>query len=59
MIADGHLDAIAGRWIELVEDEIGDLPREEKPWIRDMAGRIVVFTRKAAGARDVIFAWGF
>ena len=51
--------ALAGRWIELLEEELGLLPREEKPWIRDMAGRIVVFTRKAAGARDVIFAWGF
>ena len=51
--------ALAGRWIELLEEELGLLPREEKPWIRDMAGRIVVFTRQAAGARDVIFAWGF
>ena len=41
MIADGDLDGIAGRWIELVEDELGALPREEKPWIRDLAGRIV------------------
>ena len=38
MIAESHLGAIAGRWIELVEDEIGELPREEKPWIRDLAG---------------------
>ena len=29
------------RWIELLEEELGLLPREEKPWIRDMAGRIV------------------
>ena len=39
MIPDHHLGAIAGRWIDLVEDEIGVLPREEKPWIRDLAGR--------------------
>jgi hypothetical protein len=51
--------ALAARWIELLEEELGLLPREEKPWIRDMAGRIVGFTREAAGARDVIFAWGF
>ena len=51
--------AHAARWIELHEEELGFLPREEKPWIRDMAGRIVVFSRQAAGARDVIFAWGF
>ena len=51
--------ALAGRWIELLEEELGLLPREEKPWIRDMAARIVVFARQAVGARDVIFAWGF
>ncbi len=45
--------ALAGRWIELLEEELGLLQREEKPWIRDMAGRIVVFSRQAAGARDV------
>jgi hypothetical protein len=57
MIPDGELDGIAGRWIELVEDELGALPREEKPWIRDLAGRIVVFCRAADRAPDVLFAW--
>ena len=57
MIPDGDLDGIAGRWIELVEDELGALPREEKPWIRDLAGRIVVFCRAADRAPDVLFAW--
>ena len=57
MIAERDLGAIAGRWIELVEDEIGELPREEKPWIRDLAGRIVVFCRAADRAPDVLFAW--
>ena len=33
-ISDGSVDAIAGRWIDLVEEELGMLPREEKPWIR-------------------------
>ncbi|HKF84551.1 MAG TPA: hypothetical protein VKB30_02130 [Candidatus Limnocylindrales bacterium] len=51
--------ALAASWIELLEEELGLLPREEKPWIRDLAGRIVVFSREASGARDVIFAWGF
>lgn len=50
---------LAGRWIELLEEELGLLPREEKPWIRDLTGRIVGFSRQAEGARDVIFAWGF
>ena len=57
MIPDADLDGIAGRWIELVEDELGALPREEKPWIRDLAGRIVVFCRAADRAPDVLFAW--
>jgi hypothetical protein len=56
-LSDSDLDAIAGRWIELIEDEIGELPREEKPWIRDLAGRVVVFCRAADRAPDVIFAW--
>ena len=50
---------LAGRWIELLEEELGLLPREEKPWIRDLAGGIVGFSRAAVGSRDVIFAWGF
>ena len=33
------------------------LPREEKPWIRDLAGRLVAFCRAADRAPDVLFAW--
>lgn len=58
-VPDDHLDALAGRWIDLLEEELGLLPREEKPWIRDLAARIVQFSRAAAGAPDVIFAWAF
>ncbi len=54
-----RLGALAGHWIELLEEELGLLPREEKPWIRDMAERIVVFCRASTGARDVVFAWSF
>ena len=57
MIREHDLGAIAGRWIELVEDELGGLPREEKPWIRDLAGRLVTFCRAADRAPDVLFAW--
>lgn len=56
-IADRDVSAIAARWIELVEDELGDLPREEKPWIRELAGRIVTFCRAADRAPAVLFAW--
>jgi hypothetical protein len=56
-ISDSDLGAIAGRWIELVEDELGELPREEKPWIRELAGQLVEFCRAADRAPDVLFAW--
>jgi hypothetical protein len=51
------LGAIAGRWIQLVEDELGTLPRDEKPWIRDLTGRLVAFCQAADRAPDVLFAW--
>lgn len=56
-IPDGSLGAIAGRWIDLVEEELGMLPREEKPWIRDLAAHVVAFSRAADAAPDVLFAW--
>lgn len=58
-VPDDLLGPLAGRWIELLEEELGLLPREEKPWIRDLAGRIVAFSRAATDARDVVFAWAF
>lgn len=58
-VPEERLGALAGRWIELLEEELGLLPREEKPWIRDLAGRIVAFCRASEGARDVVFAWAF
>jgi hypothetical protein len=56
-LPDATIDAIAGRWIDLVEEELGVLPREEKPWIRDLAGQVVRFCRTADRAPDVLFAW--
>jgi hypothetical protein len=57
MIEDRDVDAVAGRWIDLVEEDLGELPREEKPWIRQLAGEIVGFARDADNARDILFAW--
>jgi hypothetical protein len=57
MIEDHDVDAVAGRWIDLVEEDLGELPREEKPWIRQLAGQIVAFARDADRAPDVLFAW--
>lgn len=56
-LADRDVDAVAGRWIDLVEEELGELPREEKPWIRQLAGQIVEFARAAERSPDVLFAW--
>ena len=56
-LSDRHIDAIAGRWVDLVEEELGFLPREEKPWIRQLAGDIVQFARAAGRSSDVLFAW--
>jgi len=57
MLDDRHLDAITGHWIDLLEEEIGELPREEKPTIRLFASQIVDFARLADRAPDVILAW--
>ena len=57
MLDDRHLDAITGRWIDLLQEEIGELPREEKPTIRLFARQIVDFARLADRAPDVILAW--
>ena len=57
MLEDRHLDAITGRWIDLLEEELGELPREEKPTIRMFARQIVDFARLADRAPTVILAW--
>jgi hypothetical protein len=56
-VGDREIDGVAGRWIDLVEEELGELPREEKPWIRDLAGEIVEFCRRGDRSSAVILAW--
>ncbi len=56
-IPHARVDAIASSWIDLVEEELGPLASDEKPWIRDLAGRLVAFCREADRAPDVLFAW--
>ncbi|MBF8290214.1 MAG: hypothetical protein HW391_1182 [Chloroflexi bacterium] len=56
-IDDRAIDAIAGRWIQLAEEEFGALPREEKPWLWQLAGQIVEFARRADLSPAVLFAW--
>ena len=56
-LADREVPAVAGRWLDLLDEELGELPREEKPWIRELAGEVVRFCRSAERAPDVLFAW--
>jgi hypothetical protein len=56
-IPERHLSAVASRWIDLVEEELGDLADDEKPWIRTLAGEVVRFARESEDAATVLFAW--
>jgi hypothetical protein len=57
-ITDHQVDAVAAHWIDLLDEELGELmPREEKPWIRRLAAEVVAFARAAESAPDVLFAW--
>lgn len=57
LIPDRSLDAIAGQWIDRLEGELGALPSEEKPWIRELTADLVRFCRQADRALDVVFIW--
>jgi hypothetical protein len=56
-LEDRAIDAVAGAWVDRIEGELGFLPREEKPWIRQLAGDIVAFARAADRSSGVLFAW--
>jgi hypothetical protein len=56
-IPDEDLGAVAGRWIELIEEELGALPQNEKPWIRTLVGDLIRFARDAEASSAVLFAW--
>jgi hypothetical protein len=56
-LSDRTVDSVAGKWVDLIEEELGFLPREEKPWIRQLAGDLVEFARAADRSEDVLFAW--
>jgi hypothetical protein len=56
-LPDDEIGAVAGRWIDLLEEELGPLSREDKPWIRTLAADLVTFARAARSAPAVVFAW--
>ena len=57
IVDDRAIDRIAGTWIDLLEDDLGSMQREDKPWIRQLASDLVAFARAAESAPSVVFAW--
>lgn len=57
LLPDSYLDRVAARWIDLIDCEECDVDPEEKPMLRELAGDLVAFCRRAQGAEDVLFAW--
>jgi hypothetical protein len=53
----GQFDHIAARWIDLIEREECCVDPEDKPMLRELAGDLFEFCRRAEGAEDVLFAW--
>ena len=56
-LSDRHVDAIAGRWIDLIARSRGPLAAEEKPAIRGLAADLIAFARAADGSPAIVFAW--
>lgn len=56
-VTDADVGPVAARWIEGLEEEFGPLPREEKPWIRQLTADLVHFARAADRSPAVILAW--
>jgi len=57
LIPDCSFDAIAGRWIELIELEECEVEPDDKPMIRTVVSDLVDFCRRAQTAEDVLLAW--
>jgi hypothetical protein len=56
-LPDAQVDRIAARWIDLIDSEECPVDAEEKPMLRQVAGELIDFCRRAEGAEDVLFAW--
>jgi hypothetical protein len=57
MLPEREVDRIAARWIEVIDSEECSVDPEEKPMLRQLAGDLLDFCRRAEGAEDVLFAW--
>ncbi len=56
-LTDRQVDAVAGRWIDLIAGSRGPLAADEKPAIRELASDLIAFARAADGSPAVLFAW--
>lgn len=57
VLPEDQVDRIAARWIDLIDCEECFVDAEEKPILRQLAGDLIEFCRRADGAEDVLFAW--
>ena len=57
LLPESRLDRVAARWIDLIDCEECDVDTDDKPMLRELAGDLVSFCRRAEGAEDVLFAW--
>ena len=57
LVPDRALDAVAARWIELINLEECDVDADDKPMIRSVTGDLVAFCRRARSAENVLLAW--
>jgi hypothetical protein len=57
LLPDTYLDRVAGRWIDLIDCHECGVDPDDKPMLRELAGELVAFCRRAQGAEDVLFAW--
>jgi hypothetical protein len=56
-LPEDEIGPVAGHWIDLLDEELGPLSREDKPWIRTLAADLVAFAQAARSAPAVVFAW--
>lgn len=56
-LPDDLVGRVAARWIDLIDWAECAVDSDEKPMLRQLAGELVSFCRRAMGAEDVLFAW--
>lgn len=57
LVPDRDVDAVAARWIELIDLEECPVDPDDKPVIRSLVAELVSFCRRSQTAGDVLLAW--